>query len=141
MFKISKLNTIPKPATNDLPAGTCVDGAVVCVVVSCVVVATGALGVDACVVDACGAASGGGASAGGASAGGGGGASCGGGGGGIGGALIGLTGFTGLAMLVGFVALFVQLFIVSTQGLIVGALYGVAHNVVCCSVIKPTKPD
>lgn len=136
MFKISKLNTIPKPATNDLPAGTCVDGAVVCVVVSCVVVATGALGVDACVVDACGATSGGGASAGG-----GGGASCGGGGGGIGGAFIGLTGFTGLAMLVGFVALFVQLFIVSTQGLIVGALYGVAHNVVCCSVIKPTKPD
>lgn len=134
MFKISKLNTIPNPGTNVFPVGTCVDGAVVVVLVSCVVVATGALGVDVCVVDACGAVSCGGG-------GGGGGSSCGGGGGGIGGALIGLTGFTGLAMLVGFVALFVQLFIVSTQGLIVGALYGVAHNVVCCSVIKPTKPD
>jgi hypothetical protein len=126
LFKISKLNTIPKPGTNVLPAGTWVDGAVVCVVVSCVVVATGALGVDACGAASCGCASAGG-----------GGSSCGGGGGGAGGALIGLTGFTGLAMLVGFVALLTQVFVVSTQGFTVGWLYGVAQTVICCCDIEP----
>ncbi len=125
MFKISKLNTIPKPGTNAFPAGTCVDGVVVVCVVSCVVVAIVVL-VAVVVAVSCGIASAGG-----------GGASCGGGGGGAGGALIGLTGFTGLAIFVGFVALLTQVFVVSTQGFTVGWLYGVAQTVICCCDIEP----
>ena len=121
-----------------MPTGTCVDGVVVVCVVSCVVVAIGVLGGGAVAV---GAGGGGAVSCGIASAGGGG-ASCGGGGGGgAGGALIGLTGFTGLAILVGFVALLTQVFAVSTQGFTVGWLYGVAQVVICCCDIEPIKPS
>jgi hypothetical protein len=93
--------------------------------VSCVVVAIVVL-VAVVVAVSCGIASAGG-----------GGASCGGGGGGAGGALIGLTGFTGLAIFVGFVALLTQVFVVSTQGFTVGWLYGVAQTVICCCDIEP----
>jgi hypothetical protein len=108
LFKISKLNTSPNPGTKVLPTGTCVDGVVVVCVVSCVVVSIVVL-VAVVVAVSCGIASAGGGCS-----------SCCGGDCEAGGALIGLTGFTGLAIFVGFVALLTQVFAVSTQGFTVG---------------------
>jgi len=56
----------------------------------------------------------------------------------VAGALIGLTGFTGLLMFVGLVALFTQVSWDTIQLLHTGSLYGVAQLEVLFSVIAPT---
>ena len=158
MFKISRLITTPNPGTNVFPAGTCA-GEVFCVLPCEVVVGALTAGCDGGVLvlpdEAVGggaAAGGGGASAGGGASGGGGAASTGGSGGGSGAGAIGITsgiavafkglaGFTGLVILVGFVALFTQLFCDGIQSLHCGSLYGVEQVETLFSVIEPMKPS
>lgn len=141
MFNRSRLITNPNPGTNSFPFGT-EGGGVFCVVPAAGATATGAVGVwevSVFGVDAGGggasAATGGGSAAAGGGSGAGGGGSCTGGGG-----ATGLEGLTGLDMLVGFVAFFSHVFVVSIQDPSSGCPYGFGHVEICCCVIDPTYP-